>query len=402
MKILFLTHRVPYPPDKGDKIRSYHLIRHLARRHDIHLACLAWTEQEMQAAGRMKDCCRSVDVARMRLWWSKLKGLTGLISGKPLTVPYFSSPALRRVVRRRCQRESFDLVMIFSSGMAQYASGLETAARIIDFADADSDKWLQYAQHVSFPRSFIYRLEGRRLRKYEGQVAGQFDVCLVISEAEASIFRSHCRGCRLRVVPNGVDVHRYRPEKESRGKYGLVFVGVMDYHANADGVLYFCDHIFPIIHHRVPQVTFTVVGGHPGPAIRRLGRREGIHVEGYVPDVRPYLERAAICVVPLRIARGVQNKILEAMACGLPVVTTSRALEGIEAQVGRDVLVADRPEDFADHTIRLLNNRLERDRLARNGRAMVEEKYQWDKCLQHLDSVLDDLPKASGARIAPD
>jgi len=400
MNILFLTHRVPYPPDKGDRIRSYHLVRHLARNHHLHLACLAWSQEEMAAAEHLRGFCRSVEVVRRSAFGSRWRSLTGLLNGKPLTVPYFASSALRRLIRQRCERHSIDLVMVFSSGMAQFAPHLGEARRIIDFADVDSDKWLQYAQHSGFPRSLIYAREGRRLRQYEKAVAARFDSCLVISDAEARLLRSFCPDCRLHVVPNGVDLEYYRPGGTSGGERELLFVGVMDYQANIDGVLHFCKEIFPLIRRQVPGATFTIVGGRPTPAVRRLARLEGVSVEGYVRDVRPYLHRAALCVVPLRIARGVQNKILEAMASGLPVVTTGRALEGIQAQPGRDIVVADGIESFARQTVDLLRDKVRRDRLAGHARALVEDRYRWDRCLRPLDEVVagtEPVRKPSGA-----
>jgi len=397
MNILFLTHRVPYPPDKGDRIRSYHLIRHLARDHRLHLACQAWSREEAEAAEGLRHLCRSVEVVRRSARWATWRSLTGLVTGRPLTVPYFGSRELQRAVRRRCRHDPIDLVMAFSSGMAQFVPRLPGIPRIIDFADVDSDKWMQYARHAGFPRSLIYTLEGHRLRRYEKEVAGRFDACLVISRAEADLFRSFCPDCPLGVVPNGVDLEYFRPREMSPGSQELVFVGVMDYHANVDGVLYFCREILPLIRRRIPEATFTIVGGRPTPAVRRLSRLEGVSVVGYVRDVRPYVGRAAVCVVPLRIARGVQNKILEAMACGRPVVTTGRALEGIQARPGRDLLVADEARSFADRTVELLQDEKMRERIGRQARALVEDRYRWERCLRSLDEIIKAARRTGGS-----
>ena len=397
MNILFVTHRVPYPPDKGDRIRSYHLIRHLARDHRLHLTCLSWSGEEAAAAGRLRDLCASVEVVDQSAGRAKWRSLTGLVTGRPLTVPYFASRDLRRVIGRRCEQSPIDLVLVFSSGMAQFTPRLPGVPRIIDFADVDSDKWMQYARHVGFPRSAIYALEGRRLRKYEQEVAARFDSCVVISDAEAELLRSFCPHCPVEVVPNGVDLEYFQRRELSPESLELVFIGVMDYHANVDGMLYFCREIFPLIRRRVPGATVTIVGGRPTPAVRRLARLEGVSVEGYVPDVRPYLGRAAVCVVPLRIARGVQNKILEAMACGLPVVTTGRALEGIRARPGRDLLVADDAESFAGRTVDLLQDAELRIRLGRRARDLVEDRYRWERCLQPLDRIIESLRRTTNS-----
>jgi glycosyltransferase involved in cell wall biosynthesis len=203
-------------------------------------------------------------------------------------------------------------------------------------------------------------------------------------------------------VPNGVDLDYFQGDRSNPEDLTLIFMGIMDYYANVDGVLFFHDEILPRIRKQIPQVTFTILGGNPTPAIRRLGREEGVDVTGYVRDVRPYLNGASVCVVPLRIARGVQNKILEAMAMGVPVVATSRALEGIDAQPGRDILVADGPEEFAHKTAGLLLDRRLQQSISRSARELVEKKYRWDACLQNLDRILEELCQTSpGTAIHP-
>ena len=343
----------------------------------------------------LRDYCHSIDVIRLRPQWSKVKSLLHLFSSKPMTLPYFYSRRLQDLVRRRLQEEKINVIVVFSSCMAQFVPHDVAVYKIIDFADVDSDKWFQYAKHVKFPFSMIYQLEGQRLRKYEISLASRYDCCTVVSQVEEHLFRSYSDRFILSTVPNGVDLEYFQPREREPDQPLMIFMGVMDYYANVDGVLYFHRRILPHIRSRFPQVKFTVLGGNPTRAIRRLGRSENVTITGYVKDVRPFLNRATVCVVPLRIARGVQNKILEAMASGLPVVATSRAAEGIDARPGRDLVVADDPVEFAARTVKLLFDRQLQQKLSRNARKLVESKYHWNNCLQKLDLILEAIPERS-------
>jgi sugar transferase (PEP-CTERM/EpsH1 system associated) len=324
-----------------------------------------------------------------------MKSLAYLFSSKPLTLRYFYSKHLQRLIHQRLIEEKFDAIIVFSSCMAQFLPPGQTGFKIIDFTDADSDKWLQYSQHMKSPLSIIYRLESKKLKKYEISLASLYDCCTVISEAEERLFRSYSTRFALGTVPNGVDLEYFQAKTEVPDEPTLIFMGAMDYYANVDGVLYFHDQILPHIRRAVPNVKFIILGGNPTRAIRRLGRSKNVSVTGYVQDVRSFLNQATACVVPLRIARGVQNKILEAMAMGLPVVTTSRAVEGIDAQAGRDLVVTDDPVKFAAETAKLLFDRQLQQKISANARQLVESKYHWNNCLQKLDLILEDIPERS-------
>jgi sugar transferase (PEP-CTERM/EpsH1 system associated) len=406
MRILYIAHRVPFPPDRGDRIRSYHMIKHLSKLHSVGLVCLASSRGELEQVKALRKFCDSIDVVLMPSLESRARALVGLFSPKPLTLQYFYSRRLKHIIRRHLREGGFDAVLVFSSSMAQFLPPDQRSLKIMDFADVDSDKWFQYAQRTKFPYSKVYRLEGRRLRKYELSVIPLFDYCTVISPEEERLLRSRSGSAVLCTIPNGVDLEYYRAPAMVSDQLTVIFTGVMNYYANVDGVLYFHDQILPRIHQRIPEAKFTVVGGNPTRSIRRLGRNEKVTITGYVRDVRPFLSQAAVCVVPLRIARGMQNKILEAMAMGLPVVTTSRAMEGIDACPGRDLIVADDPGEFAARTVELLMNRQLRLKISRNARNLVESKYRWSNCLQKLDVILETAPKkpsgiATGFRKVP-
>lgn len=385
MNILFLAHRVPFPPDKGDKIRSFNILRQLAKRHNVSLMCITKNRDDIRYAGRLKEWCRSVDIVPISNLRRKIITPWYLFSNRPLTLPYFFSGELKAILNERLRKEAFDLIFIFSSCMAQYVLDKESICKVMDFIDVDSDKWKQYADYSRFPLNLIYRRESATLQSFEKEVAKKVDFCTVTSEKEAALFKSFIPDIKIAAIPNGVESLKelyYQPEPGQ-----LVFVGAMDYFPNVDAMTYFTSEILPKIQETCPEVKLIIVGSNPDQAVRKLGMSKGIKVTGYVSDVNKYLAQARVCVIPLRIARGVQNKILEAMSMGVPVVTTSTALEGIEAQPERDVFVADTPAEFARKTIALLTDDNLHKKLSQNGQRLVQENYRWEDQVTKLEKI---------------
>ncbi len=405
MNILYLAHRIPYPPNKGDKIRSYHEIRHLVQRHRVDLACLCDVEEDMGYGRDLSRWCGRVVVERLVPWRAKVMSMRALLQCKPLSVPYFYRKALQGAVDRWLTDRDYEVVLCFSSPMAEYLFRSRAQAKrrplwVMDFCDMDSDKWLQYSKRASGPVRWIYQREAQRLLDYEREVQRSFDACVFVSRKEAELFRNRVpKALNVYVAPNGVDTEYFRPGAapvpcdegapgEGRGVFRLVFVGAMDYAANVDGVLWFAEKIFPRIRGKFPKVEFWVVGSRPHPRIRALGDRAGMHVTGFVEDVRPYMAMADCVVVPLRLARGVQNKVLEAMAMGKATVVTSRALDGLEAQGGREVLTADDEEGFAQAVLHLLGNPVLAEELGKRARRFVERNHGWESGMNTLEQVL--------------
>ena len=404
MRILMLTHRPPFPPDKGDKIRSFHLLEHLAARHELHLATLVDDRADLAQLPRLASRVRSLAHARIDAPLRRPLAALALLAGRSASVEYFHSGALQRQVDALLDTVQVDCVFAYSSPMAEYvrrsrhaAGRLAHALKVIDYIDVDSAKWADYARRSGGWRALAWRAEARALAAHEQQVAREFDRLLLVSASEAGVFPDTAARARIVPLPNGVDLGYFAPDASgdagrASGAAGdaprLVFTGVMDYRPNVEGVEWFVAQVWPLILAERPDAQFDVVGSRPTRRIMDLGRQPGIHVTGRVEDVRGYLARARVSVAPLRIARGVQNKVLEAMAMAKPVVATPEAAEGIEAQPERDLVVAGDPRAFAAGVLSLLRDPARADSIGRAARACVERHYRWDRNLAILDRVL--------------
>jgi sugar transferase (PEP-CTERM/EpsH1 system associated) len=315
--------------------------------------------------------------------------LAALAAGTSLSLAYFGEAELHRRVRLRLAGEPFDLILLYSSSMAQFVETVKDVPRIMNFCDLDSLKWRQYATAVPAPMRWVYSLEAERLLRYERHVAATFDHSLVCTSRELEDCRRYLPGTSVSCVGNGVDLDFFKPQALLREQHALVFVGIMDYLPNVDGVIWFCHEILPHIRAHFPAVTFTICGARPTRRVRRLQELPGVTVTGRVPDVRPFLARASLGVVPLRLGRGVQNKLLESMAMGLPVVATTVAAGGVQAEAGTELLVADDPKSFAGAVVHLLGEETLRVRMGEAARNVMERIYAWDVQLAALDAVVE-------------
>jgi sugar transferase (PEP-CTERM/EpsH1 system associated) len=388
MRILFLSQRVPFPPNRGDKIPNYHYIRHLSQNHDVVVACLADGREDLENVAGLSSMVEAVDAVPLSRTGSRLRALSALATGnRSLTAACFDEPELRRVVRNRLAESSIDLAFVASSGMASHVEHWD-GPKIIQFTDLDSQKWRMYSKFARAPKRWVYQTEAKRLLEDEKRIAQAFDYSLFCSQREVADFRRLIPGMPVRCIRNGVNLDHFRQRDAAKAPFSLVFTGVMNYWPNMDGVVWFCREVLPIIQADSPQVSFTICGTSPTRPVRELERMPGVRVTGAVPDVRHYLAEASVGVVPIRMARGIQNKLLEAMAMGLPTVTTTAAFAGLEAENGRELLVADRPADFAAAVVRLLRDDDLRGNMGRAARACMEKYYQWDRSLADLDEVI--------------
>ncbi len=397
MRIFMLAHRMPYPPRTGDKVRAYHIARHLSRNHELTLAFPVDESGAEPALAALRQeipdlAYTIISRARKRLW-----ALLCLASGGSATMAYFDSPELRAKVGARLRTDRFDLIYVSSSSMAQYVTGVWRIPILMDFVDVDSDKWLRYRARLPWHTGWVYQLEGRRLQQHELSAARLASCCLVATRQEKALLHSLAPWAPTTVVPNGVDLDYFRPPEAPAAGSTIIFTGAMDYFPNSDAVIHFCQRIFPEIREQVPGARFLIVGKNPTRAVRRLSAIPGVHVTGTVPDVRPFFRQAAVVVAPLQVARGIQNKVLEAMAMGLPVVATSKAHEGLDALPGQHLFVEDDPFHFAEVVTRLLRAPWLRVAVGRAARKFVEEHHSWTFSMVELDKVLAKLRSDRGA-----
>ena len=395
--LLLLIHRIPYPPNKGDKIRSYHLLKHLARDYRVHLATFVDDPDDWQYVPHVEALCASSHFAAMKPLVARLKSLGALLKNRSLSLEYYRDKGVERWVKQTVAAHGIERVLVFSSAMAQYADPYRAARRVVDFVDVDSDKWRQYAEKKSFPMSWLYNYEAQRLLSYERQVARDYDASLFVSAPEAELFRQLAPESSRKIghFSNGVDTDYFSPHDShaspyAAGERALVFTGAMDYWPNVDAVQWFCDEVFPQLRTRFPELRFYIVGSRPAPAVQALAQRPGVKVTGTVPDVRPYIAHAAVAVAPLRIARGIQNKVLEAMAMATPVVVSPQALEGIDAIPGSELVLAEDAAAFADAVAALLTGLdSAAGAIGAAARAKVQSRYSWSSNLACIGENLE-------------
>lgn len=389
--LLYLVHRVPYPPNRGDRIRSYHVLRFLAQRAEVHLAFLAEEAPSDAVIANLRQHASRVAAVRLGSPLRWVRAAAGLAAGGTATQGLFASPELRRIIARWASQTRYDGALAFCSSMAPYldAPGLAGVPGVVDLVDVDSQKWFDYAAHCRGPRRWLYRLEGRRLRRLEAGIAERGWAIAVVSDVESRIFRSFATVGRLAVIPNGVDLEFFQPQTaDDRGPPRCVFTGALDYQANIDGIRWFADRVWPELQARHPELRLVLAGSRPTAAVRHLAGRPGVVLAADVPDIRPYLAQATVAVVPLRVARGIQNKVLEAMAMARPVVASPPSLEGLAAEPGRHLLRALEPEEWVAAVERLLASPALREQIGGAAREYVERQHRWSVRLAPLAALL--------------
>jgi len=402
-RLLFLAHRIPYPPDKGEKIRAWHMLEHLACSWAVDLGCMVDDPADARHLPVLQDCCAEVHAAPVTRGGRIARTLLGTRPGQPLSLAWFHEPGLARWVRTGLAARRYEAVLAYSSAMAAYVPpGPGGPLRILDMVDVDSEKWRAYAASESGPKRFVWAREARTLLAFERRAAAHFDRTLLVSAQEARTFATLAPEVASRVdwMENGVDVARFDPEGRWPDPFAgespaIVFTGTMDYRPNVEAVSFFATKVIPLLASLSPAPHFHIVGANPSPAVRALAELPRVHVTGSVPDMRPYFAHAAVAVAPLRIARGIQNKVLEAMAMARPVVASPEAHEGVRAVAGRDLLVADGAEAMAAAVTQVLTGRL--PGLGAAARAAVLAGHDWKATLARLDDIVAAASRSKAA-----
>ena len=394
--LLFLSHRLPYPPNKGDKIRSWHMLRHLATRYRVHLGCFIDDDFDRRYIDTVAAHCASLRVIRLDKRVALMRGAINLLCGGSLSIGYFHNRQLQSWVDEVVTRHRPAVAFAYCSAMAPYVmtDKAKDMRRVVDMVDVDSDKWRQYAAKRCWPLSAAYSREAAALLSYERKIANQFEATLFVSDTEADLFRRLAPESAERIhgVANGVDCEYFDPARGydnpyPEGQLPIVFTGAMDYWPNVDAVAWFAEKVMPLLKTQ-PRLRFYIVGSNPSPVVKALAADPGIVVTGRVEDVRPYLAHAAIAVAPLRVARGIQNKVLEAMAMGRPIVASPAALEGIGPEAAKYLVSAESPEDFATSIAQILTG-AGPAALGVEAAQSARETYGWGRSLRHLEALLN-------------
>ncbi len=409
MEILFLAHRIPFPPDKGDKIRSYRWLGALAQRYPVHLGCFIDDPEDWAGVERLQRLCASLHAVALPRWKAALRGVGGLARGEALTASIYRDHGLARWVEERSNAGRIGCIVAFSSAMAGYCTLGNGASigRILDFVDVDAEKWRLLSLRSRWPRSSLYRREARHLLSHDRQALREFDLATFVSAAEAGRFRSLVpeAAARVRVLRNGVDAGYFAPGRAMPNPYGsggpvLVFTGAMNYRPNEEAAIWFATEVLPRLRAEHPSLCFAVVGRLPSLRVRRLARLAGVEVLGQVADMRPYLAHAAAAVAPLPAGIGVPNKILEGMAMARPVITTPEAVHGLDLEAGRDLLVASGAEAFTAAVREALAGGARIQAVASQARQRVVSDYDWAQVERQMQALVAEI-RIAGEREDP-
>jgi sugar transferase (PEP-CTERM/EpsH1 system associated) len=392
VKVVFLCQRVPWPPDRGDRITTWHFLQHLlARGAEVAVGCFQEEERDAEGVAFLAGRCREIVAPRLCRRRAKLTSLRGLLTGEALTLPFFRHPELTAAVQR-WSSPAPDLVYVYSSSMAQYAMTTPARSKLMQFAELDSDKWRQYAAVAGPLGRWIYGREARRLLAFEDRVARTFSRSVVVSEVERALFRERIPGADASVLPNGVDTAHFTSAGDGeRHPHTVVFTGVMDYEPNVDGVCWFAAECWPALRQRFPDARCLVVGSKPVPRVQALAQLPGVQVTGRVPTTPPWFDRAAVAIAPLRLARGVQNKVLEAMSMALPVVSSPQAAQGLGDVPPGTLTIADGAAATTAAIVDLFADPARARVVGNAAAAWVRRHWRWERMYERLDAILREL-----------
>lgn len=392
MRILCLTARLPYPPNRGDRLRAFHFIEHLAQEHELTLLSFVAGAGARDYLAELRPFFQKIHLVNLPPWRSALAAGLNLWRSQPLQALYYRSRAMQKLVDSVVAAGDFDVAYVHLFRMAPYVARHSNLYRIVDLTDVISE---EVARSLPYRNPFwrlIYTIERPRIVRYERWAARHFEETWLISEADRRVLAAACPGANIQVVRNGVDTEAFSPLQKSPAPHRLIFVGHFGVFHNIDAAVYLVREILPLVQADIPDCTVQLVGAKPAEAVQRLAaENEAVSVTGFVPDLNAYLNEAAVFVAPLRFAAGVQNKVLEAMAAGTPVVTSSLVNKGLSAAEERDLLVADTPAGFARQIIRLLRDPALQAELSQSGRAFVCRQYSWDHVLARMQTVAQQL-----------
>lgn len=390
-RILFLAHRIPYPPNKGDKIRSFHEMQALSTEYEIDLITFVDSKSDLVYRNNLSNLCNDIYIYYLNKIIGLAWALIFFILGKSLSEGYYFNLWVFFRVRSLIKRKNYEVIFCYSAQVAQYVLKLNNKKRIMDYVDVDSDKWLQYSRQKKFPLNILYKIESRRLLKYEKKISKRFSLSIFSTDTERNIFEKHSSNENITVINNGVDSEYFYPI-DAKKENALVFVGAMDYFPNIDAVTWFTHNVFLDLVKKIPDLIFYIVGSYPTREIKELSKlSKNIIITDFVNDVRPYLAKAKFAVMPIRIARGIQNKILEAMAMTIPVIINEKLYNSLSNLNRKDIFIYKDAEELSQI---IINNIDDNERLSQIGnklRKYVIKNYCWDVNLNLMKNKIRNL-----------
>ena len=396
MKILFLSPTVPFPLTDGGRIRVFNLLKQIAEKSDVTLLALETQPTDAEGVVQLEQLGIQVHLipnapTLPRVSFSTL--VTAFLKRQPITVARYALPAYRQKFRELIATETFDLVHYEMFHTAQFRTDTDLPG-VLSQQNVDSAIWRRLCDETPNPfYKFAYWTQQLAFQRYERVLSPKFDAVTCTSDVDAAVFQQHCTEDAIEIIPNGVDITHYQPDFTSEVPAHLIYIGSMDWYPNEDAVAFFADEVLPRIQEKVPDVQFSIVGGNPSARVQRLAEREGVVVTGRVPEIKPYFAEATVFVVPLRIGSGTRLKILEALAMGKAIVSTSVGAEGLDLEDSEEIFIADEPKAFADAVTRLLTDASLRRRIGENGRIRVEQDYDWRSIGEKLYALYESLIK---------
>jgi sugar transferase (PEP-CTERM/EpsH1 system associated) len=398
MRILCLTSRLPYPPNRGDRLRAFHFIEHLSQEHDLSLVSFIADEAERAHLPSLRAYCRDVQVIPMSPVRSALSAALNIWRREPLQALYYRLGAMRRAVDDMVATTDFQAAYVHLFRMAPYVADHTQLYRIVDLTDVISKEIDLSLPYRSLASRAVYHLEKKRIHRYEQWVAQNFEETWLISRSDGQGLAQASPQANIRIVPNGIDLEEFHPTGKSCTPNSLIFVGHLRVLHNVDAATHLAEDVLPLVQKEMPSCTLNIVGADPAPQIKQLGQSADITVTGFVPDLNTYLNNASVFVAPLRFAAGVQNKVLEAMAAGRPVVTTSLVNDGLGAQPEQEILVANDATATARQIVRLLTNEQLREQIGRAGRQFVRSRFSWTHVVERMRAIEESLQSGPQGR----
>jgi sugar transferase (PEP-CTERM/EpsH1 system associated) len=402
VRILCLTSRLPYPPDRGDRLRAFHFIEHLSQEHELTLVSFIADESEREHLAALEAHCQDVHVIQMSPRLSALTVAGNIWRREPLQVLYYRLNAMRRLVDELTATTPFEASYVHLFRMAPYVVNHPELYRIVDLTDVISREIDLSLPYRGFPSRLVYQLEKPRIARYERWVARTFEETWLISKADQQLLAPDCPGANIQVISNGVDLDQFHPIGQTPQPNSLIFVGHLRVFHNIDAATYLVRDLLPLVRQQVPDCTLQLVGADPDPLVVQFGRDPAVTVTGYVPDLNEHLNRCAVFVAPLRFAAGIQNKALEAMASGRPVVTTTLINQGLGARPGHDIFIADDTVTMAQQIVTLFRDEGLREQIGQQGRQFVERNYTWNHVVERVRVIEETLTSRREQRLRID